>query len=182
MSTQTATSAEFRCYVADLAAYNAGRLLGEWIDLDGLSAEEMREAVAAVIARSPFPDAEEYAIHDWDGLPSTFGEWPDWDAVAQYVATMEELSEDEREAYALWCDNIGSDSVSAEEFREAYNGCYRSAEEFAERLADDIGAIDRNASWPLCHINWEAAWRDLRTGGDYTDIDGPSGVHIFRSC
>lgn len=34
-------------------------------------------------------------------------------------------------------------------------------EEYAEELAEDIGAIDRNASWPAYHIDWEAAAKDL---------------------
>lgn len=42
-------------------------------------------------------------------------------------------------------------------------------EEYAEELAEDIGAIDRNATWPLNHIDWEAAANELKL--DYTEID-----------
>lgn len=41
--------------------------------------------------------------------------------------------------------------------------------EHAEELADDIGAIDKNASWPLTHIDWEAAAEELKQ--DYTSIE-----------
>lgn len=41
--------------------------------------------------------------------------------------------------------------------------------EYAKQLADDIGAIDPNAAWPLSHIDWEAAADELQT--DYTDIE-----------
>jgi hypothetical protein len=41
-------------------------------------------------------------------------------------------------------------------------------EDYAQELADDIGAIDRNASWPLNHIDWEAAARELSY--DYTEV------------
>ena len=40
---------------------------------------------------------------------------------------------------------------------------------YAEELAEDIGAIDRNASWPLRHIDWEAAADELQT--DYTSVE-----------
>ena len=40
--------------------------------------------------------------------------------------------------------------------------------EYAEQLADDIGAIDRDAGWPTTHIDWEAAAEDLKQ--DYTSI------------
>lgn len=39
-------------------------------------------------------------------------------------------------------------------------------EDFAQQLAEDIGAIDREAGWPACHIDWEAAAESLRM--DYT--------------
>lgn len=41
--------------------------------------------------------------------------------------------------------------------------------EYAEQLAEDIGAIDRKVIWPLNHINWEAAAEDLLQ--DYTAVD-----------
>jgi hypothetical protein len=40
---------------------------------------------------------------------------------------------------------------------------------YAEQLAEDIGAIDRHASWPLSYINWEAAAEALKM--DYTSVD-----------
>ena len=42
-------------------------------------------------------------------------------------------------------------------------------EEYARELADDIGAIDANASWPLSCIDWEQAARELRM--DYTAVE-----------
>ena len=42
-------------------------------------------------------------------------------------------------------------------------------EEYARELADDIGAIDANASWPLGCIDWERAASELQQ--DYTSVD-----------
>lgn len=44
--------------------------------------------------------------------------------------------------------------------------------EYAEELADDIGAIDANASWPLCCIDWDAAAEQLKVDYDEIDFDG----------
>jgi antirestriction protein len=41
--------------------------------------------------------------------------------------------------------------------------------EYAQELADDIGAIDRDAKWPTNCIDWDQAARELRM--DYTAID-----------
>ena len=43
---------------------------------------------------------------------------------------------------------------------------------YAEELADDIGAIPRDAQWPLTCIDWEQAARELRYDYSSIDIDG----------
>jgi antirestriction protein len=178
-----AVDARFRCYVADLAAYNSGQLIGEWIDLDGLTAEEMQEAVSDVIKRSPFPEAEEYAIHDWDGLPSSFGEWPDWNVVANYVAAMEELEQVAEEAFKIYCQHLGEldndDLIS--NFREAYRGCHESGEDYAQEYAEDVGFNADDAPWPFYYIDWSAAFRDLEVGGDIWSHRGHYGLHVFSN-
>lgn len=176
---------DFRCYVADLAAYNAGRMIGQWIDLDGLTADEIKEAVQAVIDASPFPGAEEYAIHDWDGLPSTFGEWPDWEAVAAYVATMEELGPDDetRAAYRCWLESGSGDAGDVDSFRDAYAGCYHSGAAYAEDSAYELGLLDgTERRWPFYCIDWEAAWRELEMAGDcWGGYVSPHGFFVFRN-
>lgn len=42
-------------------------------------------------------------------------------------------------------------------------------QEYAEQLADDIGAIDSSVSWPLNCIDWEQAADELKM--DYTSVD-----------
>lgn len=42
-------------------------------------------------------------------------------------------------------------------------------ENYARQFADDIGAIDTNASWPLNHIDWESAADELKH--DYVSVE-----------
>ena len=51
--------------------------------------------------------------------------------------------------------------------------------EYAEQLADDIGAIDSNAGWPTCHIDWDAAAASLKM--DYTSVDFGGVEYWIRS-
>ncbi|MBV6514215.1 MAG: hypothetical protein FMNOHCHN_03805 [Ignavibacteriaceae bacterium] len=51
--------------------------------------------------------------------------------------------------------------------------------EYAEQLAEDIGAIDRNANWPLNHINWELAADELKS--DYTSVEFDGETYWYRS-
>ena len=111
--------------MACLASYNSGRLYGAWIDLEGATDEDdIREAIAWILAISPAPDAEEWAIHDSAGLPSYLRrtEWPD---LEQLVAWADGLSayidDDEREAYRLACEALG-ETLDDDAFRDAYCG------------------------------------------------------------
>jgi hypothetical protein len=42
-------------------------------------------------------------------------------------------------------------------------------EDYARELAEDTGAIDPKATWPLNRIDWEAAAEDLKM--DYTEFE-----------
>jgi hypothetical protein len=45
-------------------------------------------------------------------------------------------------------------------------------EDYARELAEDIGAIDKDASWPNTYIDWEAAATALRQDYTSTEIEG----------
>ena len=51
--------------------------------------------------------------------------------------------------------------------------------EYAQDLAEDIGAIPADASWPVYCIDWERAARELRY--DYTAIDFDGVTYWARS-
>lgn len=42
-------------------------------------------------------------------------------------------------------------------------------EQYAEELAEEIGAVSQNVSWPNNHIDWKAAAEELKQ--DYTSVD-----------
>lgn len=44
--------------------------------------------------------------------------------------------------------------------------------EYAEQLADDIGAIDKDAKWPANHIDWDAAADALKQDYSSCKING----------
>lgn len=51
-------------------------------------------------------------------------------------------------------------------------------EEYARELAEDIGAIDRNANWPLGCIDWKQAADELKM--DYTSVDFDGETYWIR--
>lgn len=50
--------------------------------------------------------------------------------------------------------------------------------DYAQELAEDIGAVNPNASWPNNCIDWDMAARDLRM--DYTSTDIGGVTYYFR--
>ena len=44
--------------------------------------------------------------------------------------------------------------------------------QYAQELAEDIGAVDADAEWPLRHIDWEAAAEELKADYFSVDFDG----------
>jgi antirestriction protein len=174
------------CYFACLASYNNGILHGAWVDLEeATTAEEIQECIDWVLANSSQWPAEEWAMHDSIALPGVLGrtEWPSIEELATYAATVAELNDsDDREAYRLACDDRGQ-ILTEDDFRETYQGCHRSEEDYAQELAEEIAETrDLCSTWPTCCIDWEAAWRQLTYDGYSSEPCSSGGVHIFRSC
>lgn len=52
-------------------------------------------------------------------------------------------------------------------------------EDYAQELAEDIGAINRDLNWPLNCINWEEASDELKN--DYTEVTVDDVTYWFRA-
>lgn len=92
------------------------------------------------------------------------GAEPDADA-AQELATLESLESD-AEGYAA--DWRHGETLIRDSYFEAY----------AEQYAEDIGAVGRNARWPLAHIDWKAAAEELQA--DYTAVEFGNVTYWIR--
>jgi hypothetical protein len=77
------------------------------------------------------------------------------------------------EALAAQCEGYGDWEHGEALIRGSY------FEEYAQELAEDIGAIDRNASWPNTCIDWEQAARELAM--DYTQVDFDGVTYLMRA-
>ncbi len=50
--------------------------------------------------------------------------------------------------------------------------------EYAQQLADDIGAIDASAGWPMSCIDWDQAARELQQ--DYSSVEFGDVTYWYR--
>lgn len=110
-----------------------------------------------------------------DEVPAGFEDWLKWvqdtgpghlywDEADEYLA-LRDLAEEAAPYSADW--RYGEQLIRADKFVE-----------YAKELADDIGAIDREARWPLNHIDWDAAAEELKI--DYTEVDFDGTTYLMR--
>jgi antirestriction protein len=172
---------EPRIYVASLSDYNAGRLHGRWIDA-ARPVDELWEDIEAMLAASPEPIAEEWAIHDYEGFGQYgLSEYEDLEMVSVLATGIDEHGP----AFAAWASLLGSpDLEQLQKFDEAYLGTWQSVEEYAEQLLDDTGTsaeLENLSEWlrPYVSINVEGFARDMEIGGDIMTVEDKNRVHVF---
>lgn len=88
----------------------------------------------------------------------------------QFLKQMEEYGVQEEYLAACQAYVYAMGATDLSEFEEAFCGCHDSDEDFAEYMAESVGAIDEDAQWPNNCIDWEHAARELMY--DYTEHDG----------
>jgi antirestriction protein len=160
-----------RIYVACLASYNAGRLYGKWIDA-GQDADGIQADVDAMLAASPDPYAEEWAIHDSEGL-GRIGEWESFDRVAAIGQAIAEAGDD-APALLEWIDN--DSNSDPEEFADCYAGCWDSLADFAYDINDGDSLTGRLDSY----IDWESVGRDFELSGEVWTAAAPGGgIYVY---
>lgn len=99
----------------------------------------------------------------------------DFDVPEAYVLEIDEDEADELRKLRELADegeNLADWTYGETLVRDSY------FEDYARELADDIGAINRDAGWPLCHIDWEAAADALRV--DYTEVTFDGVTYLAR--
>ena len=119
-------------YVANLGAYNAGRLMGGWLDLTTFEdKEELQLKVDEIANVNPALYGDEWAIHDYSNFPD-LGENPDLDKVIEVAQLIKDNS---YEAVKGFLDNWSVEDL--EHFEESFCGAHSSFKDYAEQLFDE---------------------------------------------
>ena len=163
---------EIRIYVACLAAYNNGYLHGTWIDAT-LGENAIWDQTNEVLKTSPMPDAEEWAIHDYEGFEGL--NISEYEGIQSVVEKAEFIEEHGRLGAEV--ANHYGDFESARRALEAdYAGQYDSLADFAQEITAETSEIPNHLQH---YIDWERMGRDLEVN-DVLAIDmGYREVHVF---
>ena len=163
-------------YVADLAAYNNGKLHGVWINAtDDL--DDIQEQINKMLAKSPEGFSEEYAIHDYEGFEGyALGEYESIETIheiACLIAAYPDL------AGKLLSEFGGDVEEARTAIEDHYSGCYQSLADYAKELIEGATQIPDNLAY---YIDYECLGRDMEMSGDIYVIETAyDEVHVFVS-
>jgi antirestriction protein len=163
-----------RIYVVCLAAYTNGQLHSAWIDADQ-SADEIEAEIKAMLAASPQPDTEEWAIHAYEGFYDlTIAESENLETVAELAERLLEHGE----AFAAYVAHVGLEYATEEGFQDSYRGEYASEEDFAKEFYCETQTIPEHL---LIYIDWQKVATDLCINDFFSSTKGGS-TYIFHRC
>ena len=151
-----------RVYFADLADYNSGILRGFWLDLPGLSKDEILERVDSFLKARGH---EEWAIHDYENLPR-IGEWEPIENLVAITEAIEEMGFDVVNGYLSCFDSPDDYSELLEKIQERYAGTYTSLIDYAYQYIDDTGLLADVPETITNYFDYESFARDMELGGD----------------
>lgn len=167
-------------YVACLASYYRGILYGRWISLEWCTdLEELKNAVQEILKGSPTPGAEEWAVHDSQGLPSFLeGEYPDLSDLNDWAEETANVSD--RDAYLIACENQGR-TLTEEQFSELYWGHHSSTAHFAEEYYEEQGSLRDIPTELVYAIDWERVWDSEFDCAGWSAHYANGGYYIFSN-
>ncbi|WP_028284479.1 antirestriction protein ArdA [Oceanicaulis alexandrii] len=166
---------EIRIYVACLAAYNNGRLHGRWIDA-AQDADDIRAEISDMLAASPIPKAEEWAIHDHEGFEGApISECHGIDSVADLAAFIAEHGA----LGGKLIEHYGGDLDEARTaIEDHYAGEYASLAEFAQELTEQSTTVPKCLDF---YIDYERMGRDMALCDVFAVETAFNELHIFWS-
>ena len=165
-----------RIYVACLSSYNNGRLYGKWIDATQ-DPDDIAEEIKEMLAASPTPGAEEYAIHDSEGFNGMLDEYDDLYMVSGLAQLIETHGADLVSGVR---DHVGTSKLqwTIDAFEDNYLGSADTLADYVYEEAKDSGMLDRIPDEYQRYIDWEAVAHD-RELDDLFTVEADGKTHVF---
>lgn len=156
-------------YVADLAAYNGGNLIGKWID----AAQEPEDILIEV--QEMLQTGEEWAIHDYEGFGSIrLGEYEAFEQISMLAKLIEEYGDPFIALYNYDSYLASTYDDWEKVFTEGYIGEYESMKDYAYEYVESTEMLTKMPEWIRAY---DAYARDLEI--ELVSVPSKSGVYIF---
>ncbi|MEQ9324219.1 MAG: antirestriction protein ArdA [Polyangiaceae bacterium] len=167
---------DHRIYVACLAAYNAGRLHGAWIDVDPDDPDALHQAIAAMLAASPIAGAEEWAIHDYEMGGLKVHEHEE----LSDVLAMARLLDEHGELVGMLARSYSDQLSDIARMAPHYLGAFDRLADWAEQWLEDTGSLDEVPERWRPYLDFDAWARDAELNGDVIAVEDGGRVHVFE--
>lgn len=172
MNTMTTDSP--RAWVGCLACYNDGRLVGDWLDADGLEDSDTLEAIC------PRPDHEELWVMDHENLIG--GEMSPAEAARQARA-LEDLALEAEDLYMPlavareYIEGLNINDPSAwPSLESSFNSAADSETDYVAEYMENLTGLPDLPYW--LHIDYAGSFSDLTSG--MTVIRHEGTLYVFN--
>lgn len=183
-------------WIGCVGCYNAGHLVGEWVDIDEARTyadmDDWVKLVGKTISWRRALSLHEAEQHEelWCFDTERLGDLIKGEGSPSHAAEVWELvkdfDEDQRQALGAWASNHSEsiDTESIPRFEDQYCGRWGSeadyAQDFIYETQDRDGAVDFT-TWPFNCIDWDEAAEEL-FGSDYESYPASGGdVFVVRT-
>jgi len=181
---QQETKPEPKIYVANLSAYNNGRMLGAWVSpLQYDSFDKFAKRIKEV-TRDTVEYADEIAVHDYDYLPSSMGEYPDIEGIYDFCHQVEDsfLCLDALIAYAEYMCGSDVTQINFDEAEDLYCGEWDSFKEYAENYCNEVGDLQSIPEHLQYYFDMDSYARNLEHDYHVVERGAPHyGVFVFQA-
>jgi antirestriction protein len=180
-----------QAWIGNLAAYNNGQLIGEWVDVTH-DPKTAADAIARICG-----DVEHY-VADYSGvsraLIAKLGEYASADDLAAAAVLMRAKKDAKPDAvdvddmldcyldacgYGARLDNLADE---AEEWvQDNFLGVFDTLKDWAESYLDETGALDAIPEQFRSYFDYESYGRDAQLGGDIRTSRVAGGLLVFRA-
>ncbi|HBJ92859.1 MAG TPA: antirestriction protein ArdA, partial [Hyphomonadaceae bacterium] len=131
------------------------------------------DQINEVLKTSPMPDAEEWAIHDYEGFEGL--SISEYEGI-QSVVEKAEFIEEHGRLGAEVVNHYGDFETAKRALEDDYAGQYDSLADFAQEITEETSEVPNHLQY---YIDWERMGRDLEIN-DVLAIDmGYREVHVF---
>ena len=163
-----------KIYVADLAAYSGRHWHGVWIEVTE-DQDDIQEQIQLMLKDSPLEDAEEWAIHDFEGFDgAAISEYEGIERVVNIAMFLNEYPDIGGALLSHVCGDLDESHNATE---EQYHGCYRSLADYAQEITEETSEIPKHLE---CYIDYDRMGRNMGISGDAFTIEtAHDQVHIF---
>lgn len=171
-----------RIYLANLAAYNAGKLEGQWLDLP-MDEDELREVINELTNNGK----HDFAILDWEtDYKIEISEYSDPYDLNNLAETIDELKDWEQEDIMYIMEAVDDFEEALDVLKNGnyvvFHECYSYAD-VAREYIEMNGTLDelgKHKEWVERYFDYEKYGRDMRYNGILVDCGKGIWVWVYE--